>query len=62
MKILNNTKLGEAARFNRNAYGFRWLFEKDLDQIKVDELLETLNKRAISSQAIDTSIEGSETT
>lgn len=55
-------KICEAARFNRNAYGFKWVFERDLDQIKVDELLESLRLRSISSQAIDTSIEGSETT
>lgn len=55
-------KIGESAKYNRNAYGFKWVFEKDLDQVKVDELLESLNNRSISSQAIDTSIEGSETT
>lgn len=55
-------KIGEAVKFNRNAYGFKWLFEKNLDQVKVDELLESLKLRSISSQAKDTSLEGSETT
>ena len=55
-------KIGESIKYKRNAYGYKWEFEKNLAQIKVDELLETLNKRAISSQAINTFIEGSETT
>lgn len=56
-------KIGESVKRGATAYGYRWLYEKLLDRIKVDELLETLaKKQAISSQAIDTSIEGSETT
>jgi group I intron endonuclease len=56
-------KIGESIKRNATAYGYRWQFEKNLAQIKVDELLEILaKKQTISSQAIDISIEGSETT
>lgn len=55
-------KIGESIKYKRNAYGYKWEFEKNLAQVKVDELLEILKSRTISSQAIDTSIEGSETT
>jgi len=55
-------KIGESIKYKRNAYGYKWEFEKNLAQVKVDELLEILKSRTISSQAIDTSMEGSETT
>lgn len=55
-------KIGESIKYKRNAYGFKWEFENNLDQIKVDELLESLKNRSISSQAEGTSSEGSETT
>jgi len=57
------TKIAESIKYNRNAYGFKWVYENSLDQVKVDELLETLAvKQAISSQAKSTLLEGSETT
>ncbi len=55
-------KIGESIKYNRNAYGYKWEFEKNLAQIKVDELLESLKTRSISSQAKDKSLEGSTTT
>lgn len=54
-------KIGESVRYNRNAYGFKWLFERDLDQVKVEELLESLRSRSISSRASGKTEEGSET-
>lgn len=35
------TKIAESIKDDRNAYGFKWAYEKDLDQTKLDELLET---------------------
>lgn len=56
-------KIGESIKRNATAYGFKWQFENNLAQVKVDELLEILSEnKTISSQAIDTIIEGSETT
>ena len=55
-------KIAEAIKSNKTAYNYKWDSEKNLAQVKVDELLETLSKRAISSQATDHSVEGPETT
>lgn len=60
-----SNKIGEAIKYKRCAYKFRWAYEDNLDQIKLDELLEIpkrINIGAISSQALDTTNEGSETT
>lgn len=58
------TKIAESIKYNRNAYGYKWLFEKSLAQVKVDELLETLSQsvKAISREAESTLSEPSETT
>jgi len=57
-------KIGDASKNQRNAYGYRWIFEKHLAQIKSDELLETLTDklRAISSEVKNTFLKRSETT
>jgi group I intron endonuclease len=65
-KIAESIKYNENPKYEkaRNAYGFRWIFEKDLDQLKLDELLEISQEEweTISSQATGTLVEGSETT
>lgn len=55
-------KISESIKYNRNAYGFKWLFENFLDQVKVDELLETLVRNNRQSAAKPSETEGSETT
>jgi group I intron endonuclease len=55
-------KISESIKYNRNAYGFKWLFENSLDQIKVDELLETLARNSRQSAAKLSEAERSETT